>query len=88
MYKENTSHFKALLHAIKHVIDIKDYFYQMKPYRNINGPWELRGYNEAEYAGDNNTRISVIGYIVLINGAVIDWFPRSQKKVKISVYRS
>ena len=35
------SHYKALLRAIKYVMDAKDYFYQMKPDGNINGPWEL-----------------------------------------------
>ena len=45
----------------------------MKPYGNINGPWALRGYSDADYAGDNYTRESVTGYIFLINGAVITW---------------
>ena len=66
-------HYKALLRAIKYTIDTKDYCCQMKPDGNINEPWELSGYSDADYTGDNDTRKSVTGYIVLINGAVIDW---------------
>ena len=31
----------------------------MKPERNLNGTWELRGYSDADYVGDNNTQKSV-----------------------------
>ena len=37
-----------------------------KPDRNINGTWELHGYSDADYAGDNDTQKSVTVYIVLI----------------------
>ena len=57
----------------------------MKPDVNINEPWELRGYSDVGYAEDNNTRKSVTGYIVLINGAVIVWHLRNQKTVILSV---
>ena len=58
--------YKALLHAIKYIVDTKYYFYQMKPDVNINGPWELCGNSYADYAGDNDTLKSVTGYIFLI----------------------
>ena len=45
------SHYNSLLHAIKYVIDTKYYFYQMKPDGNINGPREIFGYSDADYAG-------------------------------------
>ena len=57
----------------------------MKPDRNINGPWELRGYSDADYAGNNDTRKIMTGYIVLINGAVMAWCSQSQKTVTLSV---
>ena len=57
----------------------------MKPDGNINGPWELRVYSDVDYTGDNESRKSVIGYIFLINGAVIAWHSRSQKTVTLSV---
>ena len=33
----------------------------MKPDGNINGPWEIRGYSDAQYSGYNDIRKSVIG---------------------------
>ena len=66
------SQYKALIHAIRYVIDTEDYFYQINSYRNITVPWELHGYIDADYAGDNDTRKCVTVYIVQINGAVID----------------
>ena len=48
MDKANMSHYKALLSSIKYAIDTKDYFYQVKPDGNINGPWEIHGYSDAD----------------------------------------
>ena len=53
----------------------------MKPYRNINGQWEIHDYSDADYAGYNSTWKSATGYIVLIDGAVIDWRLQYQKKL-------
>ena len=64
----NTINYKDIIREIKYIIDKKYYFYQTKPYGNINGPWELRSYSDADYAVDNVTRKIVTGYTVLING--------------------
>ena len=55
------SPYKALIRAIKYVIGTKYYCYQMKPDANINVPWELCVYSDADYAGDNDTQKSVTG---------------------------
>ena len=52
-------HYKALLNAIKYIIDTKYYCYQMKPDRNINVIWELHGYSDVDYEVDNETWKSV-----------------------------
>ena len=57
----------------------------MKPDGNINGPWKICGYSDADYAGDNDTHKIVTGYIVLINGAVIDWSSQIQKTATLFV---
>ena len=57
----------------------------MKLDGNINGPWELRVYSDADYTGDNNTWKSVTGYIVLTNRSVIAWRSQIQKTVTLSV---
>ena len=63
MDEANMIHYKSLLRATKYVIETKYYFWQMKTDRNINGPWELSVYSDADYTGDNDSRKSVIGYI-------------------------
>ena len=55
----------------------------MKPKVNLNGPWQLIGYSDTDYAGDNYTRESVTGYIIIVNGFVIAWCLRSYKIVTI-----
>ena len=45
----------------------------MKPDANINRLWELRDYSDVDYTGDNDTRKSVTGYIIIINVVVINW---------------
>ena len=79
------SHFKSLLREINNVIDTKYYCCNMKPDGNINGPWELRGYSDMDYIGDEDTWKSVTGYIVLTNRAVIDCRLQSQKTVTLSI---
>ena len=78
-------HYKAILCEIKYIFDIKDYCYHMKPDGNINGLWELRGYSEADYTGDDITQKSLTGYIIIINGPVIAYLLRSHKTVTLSV---
>ena len=85
MVKANIIHYKDLLHEIKYVIDTKYDCSQMKPDRNINRPWELCGYSDADYAGDNSTRKVVTGYIVLVTRSVIACFSLNQKTVTLSV---
>ena len=60
MEKSNMSHYKSLLRSIKYVIEKNYNFFHMKLDGNINGPWELRVYIDADYAGDNDTQKSVI----------------------------
>ena len=57
----------------------------MKIEKIINRLWELRGYSDADYVGDNDTQKSMTRCIVMINRAVIAWHSQSQKTVTISV---
>ena len=57
----------------------------MKPEGKLNGPLELRGYSDADYSGDNVTRKSATGYIVIINEVVITRSLISNKTVTIYV---
>ena len=88
MYKANVINYKALIQETKYISDKKYYYYHMKTYININIPWELRVYSVVDYTGDNYTRKSVTGYIVIINGSVIAWNSKIQKTVTLSVTKA
>jgi len=47
-------------------------------------PLELRGYCDADYAGDVDTRRSTTGYVFLLGGAIISWSSKRQPTVALS----
>ena len=57
----------------------------MKPEGNQYEPWEMCCSIEEYYTGDNNTRKSVTGYDVLINGVFVAWPSRNHKTVTLSI---
>ena len=77
MDKSNMSHCKDFLHAIKCAMDKKYHYFQMRLEVNVNGPWELFGYSDADCAGDNYTQKNMTGYIILIIGVFITWNSQS-----------
>ena len=50
----------------------------MKPEVNLNVPWGLCGYSNADYAGYKYNNNNMTGYAVLFNGLVITWHSQSQ----------
>lgn len=75
-------HYKAMLRVIKYVFDTEKYGLRLKP--NMNEPVELIAYSDSEYGGDKDTRISVYGYKVYMNNALISWKSKSGKSVTLS----
>ena len=45
---------------------------------------ELEGYCDSDYAGDKDTRRSVAGYAIYLQGNLIAWKSKSQKSVALS----
>ena len=43
------------------------------------------GYSDAEYAGYNDTRKIMTGYIVLLNVVIIIWYLKSKENITIFV---
>jgi Reverse transcriptase (RNA-dependent DNA polymerase) len=78
-------HMKSLLRTIKYVIDTKDKSLVLKPTVGLhNNTWIMTGRSDSDYAGDKDTRTSVSGYVVYLNGALISWKSRGQKSVTLS----
>jgi hypothetical protein len=79
-----SSHLKAMYRTIKYVIDTKSMCLALMPNRTDTKEWVLYGMSDSDYAGDKDTRISVSGYVVYANGALITWKSRGQKSVTLS----
>jgi hypothetical protein len=77
------AHWKALIRAIKYVIDTKENGLFMTPKMGEDS-FYLEGISDSEYAGDRDTRISVYGYVIYFCGAPIAWKSKSGKSVTLS----
>jgi len=62
------AHQKALLRAIKFVQQTQERKLVLSPVCN-NLTWEIKAYSDSDFAGDTDTRKSVSGYIIYLNGA-------------------
>ena len=51
---------------------------------NEDEEWELTVYSDSDWAGDKDTRVSVTGYCILLQGVVISWKSKGQKSVALS----
>jgi hypothetical protein len=76
------AHLKNLLRLIKFVSDTKNIGLILKP--NMTNKWVITGKSDSDYAGDKDSRTSVSGYVVYLNGALIAWKSKSQKIVTLS----
>ncbi|HSN66223.1 MAG TPA: reverse transcriptase domain-containing protein, partial [Fusibacter sp.] len=76
------AHWKALMRAIKFVMDTENYGLRLKP--KVEKGFYLEGISDSEYAGDRDTRISVYGYILYFCGCPIAWKSKSGKSVTLS----
>ena len=75
------AHYKAMLRVIKYVIDTEFSGLRIQP--QGNHPVEIVAYSDCEYGGDRDTRISVYGYKIYMNGALISWKSKSGKSVTL-----
>ena len=57
----------------------------MKPELKLYRPWELCGYSDVNYIGDNDNIKGVRGYIVLNYRVAIACHSQSQKTVTLSI---
>ena len=81
-------HLKCLWQLMKYVLDTKEKCLMMDLTKNsdsekdemMNG-WQMKAFCDSDYAGDKDTRISVTGFIIYLNGAAISWRSRGQKNV-------
>jgi hypothetical protein len=76
-------HYKAMLRAMKYVLETRDYGLHMKPVLNGN-LFKLVGKADSEFCGDKETRISVYGFILYFCGCAISWRSKMGRSVTLS----
>jgi hypothetical protein len=72
-----------LLTVIRFVLDTKNFCLKILPKIN-NSSWNLKVIRDSDWAGDPETRISVKGVIIYLQGAPVCWRCEAQKGVTLS----
>ena len=70
-----------MLRLIKYILTTKELHLKQK---FIKGPWKIIGLCDSDHAGDNDSRKSVTGYIIFLNGLIICWKSKGQNIVTLS----
>ena len=74
---------KELCRVIKYALDTRTIGLKLKPEENNNKLWELKAYSDADFAGDKETQISVMGYVVYFMSVPVCWRSHGQKSVTL-----
>ncbi len=89
MTKATQVHYDAMLRMMKYVDDTSDRGLVLNPTRKWDGNKEhefiISGCNDSDYAKDTQTRKSISGYRVLLEGAPVMFKSSTQKSVALSV---
>jgi hypothetical protein len=72
-----------LLRVIKFVLDTKKFCLKIQP-KIDDSSWNLKGFCDSDWAGDPETRISVTGFTIYLQGAPVCWHSKAQKGVTSS----
>ena len=85
MDRANQAHWKYSMQIIKYVLDTRNQvLHYTKVPKKPNDIIEPEGYCDSDYAGDKDTRKSVTGYTIYLQGCLIAWKSKSQKLVSLS----
>ena len=81
MVQANEAHYKQMLRMIKYMLTTKELYLRQVM---LNGPWKVTALCDFDYAGNNDTRKSVTGYIISLNGIILCWKSKGQSIVTLS----
>jgi Reverse transcriptase (RNA-dependent DNA polymerase) len=77
--------YKELLRVLKYVLDTKNLSLKLQPKKEEGKTyWNIVAYSDSDFAGDNETRISIAGFILYLMGVPISWKSKGQKSVTLS----
>ena len=72
--------FKELKRVIKFVLDTKTYGLKIQPTElTQDQKWTVVVYSDSHYAGDQESHLSVTGYIIFVLGVAVCWRSEAQE---------
>ena len=77
------AHLKEMYKLIRFVLSTKDYGLKFKLIKSIR-KWALKTLSDSDFASDENTRISIFGYVIYFCGIPIVWRSKGMKSVVLS----
>ena len=83
MDKPTIAGYQEMKWVIKYVLDTGDRGLLIHP-KEVEGEWILQVFSDSDYAGNQETRISVAGYILYLCEVPISWKSKGQKSVTLS----
>ena len=74
-----------MLRVIKYVLQTKNLALKIEPDLNQGlSNWSILAYSNSNWAADQETRVSVTGFVLYLCGVPISWKSRGQKSVSLS----
>ena len=77
------AHLKEMYKLIRFVLSTKDYGVKFKLIKSMR-KWVLKALSDSDFASDNETRISMFGYVIYFCGIPIAWRSKGMKSVVLS----
>ena len=77
------AHLKEMYNVIRHVLSTKGYGLKFELNKDMI-KWALKALSDSDFASDEETRISVFGYIIYFCGIPIAWRSKGMKSVVLS----
>ena len=74
--------FQELKRVVKFTLDTKEFGLKLKPKQEEK--WVLETFVDANWAGDTESRISISGYVMMLNDSLIGWRSQAQRNVTLS----
>jgi len=85
MDRATKEHMKGLYRVMNYVINTKNF----KLFYNINQKdveqtlWKMEAFCDSDYAGDSESRKSILGYVIYFCGCAVAWKSHGQKSVNL-----
>ena len=73
-----------MLRVIKYVLDTRNLGLKLCPTGSKEEPWNIVCFTDSDYAGDEQSRRSVSGYIIYVHGMPVQFRSKSQQSVTLS----